>query len=675
MELIRNFTGLNKGDAGLAGGKGASLGEMTQAGIPVPLGFVVLAGSFEQFLKETDLNVEIDSILNSVNHKEIHTVEFASEKIQGLILAVKMPEDIEIEIKKEFKLLSTKYVAVRSSATAEDGQDHAWAGQLDSYLNTTEADLLNKVQRCWASLFTPRAIFYRFEKGLDTTKISVAVVVQKMVESEISGIAFSVHPVTQDYNQLIIEAGCGLGEAIVSGQITPDSYVVEKQPRNISDINISEQERGLYKIEGGGNEWKDIPTSEGARQKLSGKQILELSEIILGIENHYGFPCDIEWAYEKEKFYIVQSRPITTLTQKTEENKKKGESVWQKTVERKQSVYIMTLSLRIYNQQLKEISGFGYSQTLCINQHGMGTLYRDAQEIEQSKQHFLNIIKNDPTKIREWYTIAQQKLDEAQALIKEVKTPGYTFRPFEEFEPKFIEIFSYSTIFVFMILEAINSAIEKGEKDYYEEAKELFEKLRSQTAYPQLMSEIFPHYFSLVAKKNKLTEAEAQLLDANEFEDVLNGKKVDITDLEKRDAFAAFLFNPEDKSYQLSTNESDYAQILETHNKDVKEITGQIAFKGKAQGKVRIINVAADMKGFEEGDILVSINTSPTLMPAIMKAAAIITDEGGIMCHASIISRELKKPCIIGTKNATKVLKDGDIVEVDADNGVVKIIK
>jgi pyruvate, water dikinase len=308
MSLLWNslVTLLSKGDAALAGGKGASLGEMTQAAIPVPPGFVVLAGSFEQFLKETDLNVEIDAILRSVNHKEIHTVENASEKIQGLILAAKMPEDIETDIKKEFKLLNTKYVAVRSSATAEDGQDHAWAGQLDSFLNTTEKDLLNKVQRCWASLFTPRAIFYRFEKGLDTTKISVAVVVQKMVESEISGIAFSVHPVTQDYNQLIIEAGCGLGEAIVSGQITPDSYVVDKIPRKIVDINISEQERGLYKIDGGGNEWKDIPASLGARQKLSEAQILELSEIILGIEKHYGFPCDIEWAFENVEFYIVQ---------------------------------------------------------------------------------------------------------------------------------------------------------------------------------------------------------------------------------------------------------------------------------------------------------------------------------------------------------------------------------
>jgi len=205
-------------------------------------------------------------------------------------------------------------VAVRSSATAEDSSSAAWAGQLDSFLNTTEKTLLANVQKCWASLFTPRAIFYRFEKGLHNNKISVAVVIQKMIESEVSGIAFSVHPVTQDHNQLIIEAGYGLGEAIVSGQITPDSYVIEKNPRRIIDRNVSTQERGIYrKPKEGGNEWQNIPQDKGKKQKLTDGQILELSELILKIENHYGTPQDIEWAYENNKFYITQSRPITTL--------------------------------------------------------------------------------------------------------------------------------------------------------------------------------------------------------------------------------------------------------------------------------------------------------------------------------------------------------------------------
>ena len=313
MKLIQDFKNIGKNDVALAGGKGASLGEMIQVGVLVPNGFVILASAFEKFLEETDLNVEIDSILDTVNHKEMHTIEGASEKIEALILGAEMPQDIALEIKRFFKNLNSKYVAVRSSATAEDSASAAWAGQLESYLNTTEETLLENVEKCWASLFTPRAIFYRFEKDLHKQKISVAVVVQKMVESEKSGIAFSVHPVTQDRNQLIIEAGFGLGEAIVSGQITPDSYVVEKQPRRIIDKNVQTQSRGLYRAESGGNEWRDIPKEQGEKQVLSDDEILKLSEIILEIENHYGFPCDIEWAFKDRKCYIVQSRPITTL--------------------------------------------------------------------------------------------------------------------------------------------------------------------------------------------------------------------------------------------------------------------------------------------------------------------------------------------------------------------------
>jgi pyruvate,water dikinase len=316
MELVRDFKKLSKSDVGLAGGKGASLGEMTKAGIPVPPGFVILSNSFERFVEENELAAEIDATLDSVNHEKIHTVENASEKIGALILAAEMPKDIATEIKSAFQKLGAKYVAVRSSATAEDSLSAAWAGQLESYLNTTEKKLLGNVKRCWASLFTPRAIFYRFEKGLHKQKISVAVIIQKMVESEVSGIAFSVHPVTQNRNQLIIEASYGLGEAIVSGQVTPDSYVVEKQPKRIIEQTVSAKTRGLYRSSKNGNEWKGISKLKAEKQALSNKQILELSELILRIEKHYGFPCDIEWAFAKSKFYIVQNRPITTL-QKT----------------------------------------------------------------------------------------------------------------------------------------------------------------------------------------------------------------------------------------------------------------------------------------------------------------------------------------------------------------------
>lgn len=312
--LACDFQKFNKNDANLAGGKGASLGEMIKANIPVPPGFVILSTTFEKFLKETNLNTKINTLFDSVNKKEIDTIKNASEKIKTLITNAEIPKDISDEIKRNFNLLGSKYVAVRSSATSEDSVDTAWAGQLESYLNTTEEFLLENVKKCWASLFTPRAIFYRFEKNLHNQKISVAVVIQKMIESEISGIAFSVHPITKNENQIIIEAGLGLGEAIVLGQITPDNYIIEKKPLHIIDKNIQTQTRGLYRAKNGGNEWQEISKENGEKQILSDEKILELSNMIINIENIFGFPCDTEWAIEKGFIYFLQSRPITTLT-------------------------------------------------------------------------------------------------------------------------------------------------------------------------------------------------------------------------------------------------------------------------------------------------------------------------------------------------------------------------
>ncbi|MFZ5364819.1 MAG: PEP/pyruvate-binding domain-containing protein [Patescibacteria group bacterium] len=307
------FKELNYKSVDIAGGKGASLGEMTRAGIPIPPGYVVLAGAFDKFLEETDLNVEIKAVIDEVNYEDVKSVDVASSKIRDLIADADFPADIAGEVQEEFKKLGAEYVAVRSSATAEDSSIASWAGELESYLNVKEKGLLDAVKKCWSSLFTPRAIFYRKEKGLIDSKVSVAVVIQKMVNSEIAGITFTVHPVTKDPNQIIIEAGFGLGEAIVSGSITPDSYVIEKDTWNIIDINVAEQERQLVRVPAGGNVWKELPATKKEKQKLTGEQVVELAQLCYDIEKHYNFPCDIEWAFDAGKFYITQSRPITTL--------------------------------------------------------------------------------------------------------------------------------------------------------------------------------------------------------------------------------------------------------------------------------------------------------------------------------------------------------------------------
>lgn len=357
MNYLKFLSHITKNDVSIAGGKGASLGEMSHVNIPVLNGFVVIASAFDRFLEETQLEEEINARLKEVNPADTNSVDKASNVIRDAIHDHEMPKDLTDEILKAFDELFTntpsnspliggeqknQFVAVRSSATAEDSAVASWAGELETYLNTTRENVVERVRTCWSSLFTSRAIFYRHEKNLIDHYVSVAVVVQKMIQSEISGITFTVHPVTENHDQMIIEAGYGLSEAIVSGQITPDSYVVSKSAMSIVDVCVGNQTRKLVrnvrntppqadapwvqkvtklrttkfvKEEDGTNEWVEVG-KEGEKQKLTGKQIIEVATVCKKIEDHYGFPCDIEWAMEGGKIYITQSRPITTLKKK-----------------------------------------------------------------------------------------------------------------------------------------------------------------------------------------------------------------------------------------------------------------------------------------------------------------------------------------------------------------------
>lgn len=311
-KYIKFFDNLSKSDTGIAGGKGASLGEMAGNKFPVPPGFVVLAPAFDMFLKETDLIAEVEAQLKKVNPAETHTIDDASEILRQLINKYEMPEELEQDILSAYYRLSARYVAVRSSATAEDSAVASWAGELESYLGIQRVDLIKYVKECWSSLFTPRAIFYRIEKGLGGEKVSVAVVVQKMVESDVAGVCFTVHPVTTDRNQMVIEGSWGLGESVVAGKVAPDTYIVDKSKLSVVDVSVNEQLTQITRV-GEKTEERKVPKSKAKKQCLSEDKIIELARIAKQIENHYGFPCDIEWAIEDNKIYIVQSRPITTL--------------------------------------------------------------------------------------------------------------------------------------------------------------------------------------------------------------------------------------------------------------------------------------------------------------------------------------------------------------------------
>jgi len=324
------FNEISKDDINLVGGKGANLGEMVKSGFPVPNGFIVTSEAYYYFLIENNFRIQIKRFLQSVDVHDPRQLNEVSQKIKQLILKGKVPADLAKRIIDFYDQLSSHLkhclVAVRSSATAEDLPGASFAGQQETFLNIQgEANLINNVRNCWASLFTPRAIFYREEKKFDHFKIGIAVPIQKMIQSKNSGVMFTVDPITNDKSKIIIEAIYGLGELIVQGAVTPDHYEVDKRTLKITHKQINRQEIQLIKV---GNLDKQIKIKESLqkRQKISDEKIISLAALAKKIHQHYFFPQDIEWAIENNKIYILQTRPVTTIESKEKGKKQKEET-------------------------------------------------------------------------------------------------------------------------------------------------------------------------------------------------------------------------------------------------------------------------------------------------------------------------------------------------------------
>jgi pyruvate,water dikinase len=324
FKAIAWFNEVTKNDVDIVGGKGANLGEMTLAGIPVPPGFIVTADAYYDFISKTQIGDKVRSLLAPLDPSNSRQLQKVSAKVKKLILSAALPEDTADRIRRAYVELGRGLVAVRSSATAEDLPEASFAGQQSTFLNIEGGDaVVVAVQKCWASLFEPRAIYYRVQQGFDHFKVGIAVPVQKMIASETSGVMFTVEPVTSDKEKIIIEAIYGLGEGLVSGEVTPDLYIVNKDDLAIISKQISPQEQQLGRNSAGSggeeNNWQPVPESLRGKQKLIDDDIIELAKIGKQIEEHYQFPQDIEWAREGEKIHVVQTRPVTTIREIAEE--------------------------------------------------------------------------------------------------------------------------------------------------------------------------------------------------------------------------------------------------------------------------------------------------------------------------------------------------------------------
>jgi pyruvate,water dikinase len=429
---------IRKEDITSVGGKGASLGEMASIGLPVPRAFVVTAQAFRWFLVETGLEQKIYKALDRLDVENNDALEKAAETAKGLVLKAKMPAAIRDDVKKVYRKISSDdlVVAVRSSATAEDLPDASFAGQQETFLNVKgEAAVLTAVQKCWASLYGARAIYYRAKQGFDDHTVNIAVVVQQLVNSEKAGVMFTSHPITGEPST-IIEGSWGLGEAVVSGSVSPDKYVFDQRTEKVTDRLISNKRIEILTDGEHGTKTVEVSSDRQDTQVLSDAEVAKLAMYGKIAEDHYGVPQDVEWGIVGDTIYILQSRPITTIGHK---------------------------------------------------KNGQGT-----------------------------------------------------------------------------------SAPQSGAQESH--------------------------------------------------------------------------------------------KIL---------VQGQGASPGITSGKVAIIRDVKDTGSVKEGDILVTRMTNPDMVPAMKKVGAIVTDEGGMTCHAAIVSRELGTPAVVGTKNATSLLKQGQVVTVDGERGLV----
>jgi pyruvate,water dikinase len=453
---------VGSGDLDRVGGKAASLGELTGAGLPVPPGFVVTADTYRAFIEETGIADDLFAAVD-VDHEDSAALAAAHERAHELIVETPLPEDVRREVLAAYDDFdpAEPFVAVRSSATAEDLPDASFAGQQETFLNVGREALLDRVRECWASLFSERAIYYRNRQGFPHDEVDIAVVVQRMVDAEKSGVMFTSHPSTGE-PRAIVEAAWGLGEGVVSGTVSPDNYVVERETGEVVETAVADKKTMFVRGPDGTTDEEAVPDDRREARVLSEADLAALVEVGERVESHYGEPQDVEWAMRDGDLFMLQSRPITTIES-------------------------------------------GSSATGATGTSGV--------------------------------------------------TGG--------------------------------------------------------------------------------TGANANV------------------------------------GAEAVTSDGSGQVEAEAEDEDAALVEGLGASPGTVVGPVRVVRSADDLGEVQDGDVIVTEMTMPDMVPAMKRAVAIVTDEGGMTSHAAIVSRELGVPAVVGTGSATRELSAGRVVTVDGDRGVV----
>lgn len=663
--------------AQLAGGKGASLGELVHAGMQVPPAFVVLRPAFDRFMESADPERRVAAWLDALDSGERQMSETAGD-IAALLSNVAPPDEIASAVLGAFDLLGADRVAVRSSATCEDGTSIAWAGQLDTFLNVGRDDLLSQLQACWLSIFGTPALAYGAAHGYGAGEFGVAVVVQKMVPSEISGVGFSVHPVTQEPELALIEACFGQGQAIVSGAIAPDQYVVELASRRIVQNERGQQKKGLFvEPDASTPVWKELGAL-GGEPKLTDEQILEYTALLDRIEKHYEHPVDTEWAIADGEFCLLQARPITTLAVEYREKIIDETETWIPTVRRPFSLFEASLVGHwMDSAHMGRDVGVYVDRYLAIQDAaGMVNFYASAAQLEVAIDGMKRLEQHEHDRLVALLKHAYEVYEDGRKRVER----GAGFRDLDEASEYFMEVGRNTTAFPVWALFALDAL---GFDD--PEVTQLAEGLRARSIYTPVAHQLLNPLVEETARTLGLPEPAraGELMTWTEMTRGELDRDMYARRLEQLEAGDRMIYQVMEKTELVRfVSETGYLMMRLAGQRqivppdDPDRISGQAAWPGVHLGRARVI-LSSDPEGFsiDDGDVLVSIQSNPGLMPLLRHAGAIVTDDGGVACHAGIICRELKIPTVTGTGRATSAIHDGDLVEVDATQQVVRIIE
>jgi len=677
-QLIYPLSDLDNSQVALAGGKGASLGELIRSGAPVPEGFVVASEAFRRFLAAADPQRHVERVVQQLDDGQLPASE-AAEQIRSILADSQVPDEIVTEITQAAERLSAPRVSVRSSATCEDSGTSAWAGQLDTYLDVSPEDIVARVRDCWLSIFKPSALAYGAVHGYGAGQFTVAVVVQQMVASDISGIGFSVHPVTQEPGLQLIEACFGLGEAIVSGRIVPDQYIVERPANTIVQRFLGNQREGLFMEPGSKSAtWRPLG-KQGEGQKLTDEQVAEFAALLARIEDHYGHPVDTEWALEEGRFRLLQARPITTLAEEYAEPLVDMSLQWFKVIRRPLSLLEVSIWAHwVDSDHAGPHVDIKLDQSLSIQDDaGMANEFLSQSSAFSGAEFLAGLLHGDRRQLLE---LLQRGQDVYRDTKTRIERGAEAFADIDEAVQFMCSAAQYTTVIPAQTL----MVYERDDADD-PQIRSIAEDLRSRSLYPLIERTIIDPLAGRVTKGLGFSAPErtpevatwSELRSGTLDREVLEGRLRDV------EAGRRFVFQSIDgRERTRFVSQTGYLlmrlarqrQVVAADNPD--ELTGQSAWPGIHQGRARVV-LAPDAVGqtIEEGEVLVSIQSSPALMPLLKKCGAIVTDDGGIACHASIIARELRKPTLVGTGRATSVIHTGDLVEVDTYAQVVKILQ